>query len=60
MEAKDGVYKEQYEHIALLFPAQKESMRVPNLQVLNAILYIAEHGYKWRGLPPRFGRWHTI
>ena len=31
-----------------------------NLQVLNAILYVAEHGCKWRGLPSRFGNWHTI
>ena len=30
------------------------------LQVLNAILYVAEHGCKWRGLPARFGNWHTI
>ncbi|MBB6593516.1 transposase [Ralstonia solanacearum] len=30
------------------------------MQVLNAILYVAEHGCKWRGLPARFGRWHTI
>lgn len=26
-----------------------------NLSVLNAILYVAEQGYKWRGLPKRFG-----
>ena len=25
----------------------------------NAIIYVAEHGGKWRGLPPRFGKWHT-
>ena len=31
-----------------------------NLNVLNAILYVAEHGCKWRGLPDRFGNWHTI
>ena len=31
-----------------------------NRQVLNAILYVAEHGCKWRGLPARFGNWHTI
>ena len=31
-----------------------------NLLVLNAILYVAEHGCKWRGLPKRFGNWHTI
>ena len=23
----------------------------PHLPVLNAILYVAEHGCKWRGLP---------
>ena len=28
--------------------------------MLNAILYVAEHGCKWRGLPERFGNWHTI
>jgi transposase len=31
-----------------------------NRNVLNAILYVAEQGCKWRGLPERFGRWHTI
>ncbi len=31
-----------------------------NLQVVNAILYVAEHGCKWRGLPKRFGNWHTV
>ncbi len=28
--------------------------------MLNAILYVAEHGGKWRGLPERFGNWHTV
>ncbi|WP_425526911.1 transposase, partial [Xanthomonas oryzae] len=27
--------------------------------VVNALLYVAEHGCKWRGLPERFGNWHT-
>lgn len=27
--------------------------------MLNAIP-VAEQGCKWRGLPKRFGRWHTI
>jgi transposase len=31
-----------------------------NLHVLNAIVYVAEQGCKWRGLPKRFGNWHTI
>ena len=28
--------------------------------MLNAILYVAEQGCKWRALPKRFGNWHTI
>jgi transposase len=31
-----------------------------NLEALNAVLYVAEQGCKWRGLPARFGNWHTI
>ncbi len=33
---------------------------LPNLQVLNTILYVAEQGCKWRGLPKKFGNWHSI
>ena len=50
----------QYERIAPHLPVQRGNVRVSNLQVLNAILYVAEHGCKWRGLPGRFGNWHTI
>ena len=39
---------------------QRGNVSLSNLQVLNAILYVAEQGCKWRGLPKRFGRWHTI
>ena len=39
---------------------QRGNVRLSNLQVLNAILYVAEHGCKWRGLPARFGNWHTV
>lgn len=28
--------------------------------VKHAILYGIKHGCKWRGLPKRFGNWHTI
>jgi transposase len=31
-----------------------------NLTVINAILYVAENGCKWRALPKRFGTWHTV
>ncbi len=50
----------QYERIAPLLPKQRGNVKLPNLQVLNAILYVAEQGCKWRGLPKRFGNWHTV
>ena len=46
----------QYERIAPIFPVQRGNVSLSNLQVLNAILYVAEQGCKWRGLPPRFGQ----
>jgi transposase len=50
----------QYEQIADCLPRQRGNVSHRNLAVLNAILYVAEHGCKWRGLPKRFGNWHTI
>ena len=50
----------QYERIAPDLPVQRGNVTHSNQQVLNAILYVAEHGCKWRGLPARFGNWHTI
>jgi len=50
----------QYRHIARCLPTQRGNVTLDNLQVLNAILYVAEQGCKWRGLPKRFGNWHTI
>ena len=50
----------QYERIAPILPVQRGNVSLSNLQVLNAILYVAEQGCKWRGLPPRFGNWHTV
>jgi len=51
---------EQYEKIRVSLPIQRGNVRLSNLQVLNAILFVAEQGCKWRGLPKRFGNWHTI
>ena len=50
----------QYERIAPYLPVQRGNVRLSNLQVINAILYVAEQGCTWPGLPPRFGNWHTI
>jgi len=50
----------QYQQIAHCLPRQRGNVRLSNLQVLNAILYVAKHGCTWRGLPKRFGPWHTV
>ena len=54
------ITESQYRRIEACFPRQRGNVSLSNLEVLNAILYVAEHGCKWRGLPPRFGNWHTI
>src|ERR1035437_6153625 len=41
-------------------PVQRGKVRLQNLQVLNPILFVAEQGCKWRGLPSRFGKWHSV
>ena len=51
---------EQFEKIKDSLPIQRGNVRLPNLQVVNAILFIAEQGCKWRGLPERFGKWHSV
>ena len=50
----------QYQHIASSLSGQCGNVKLDNLQVLSAILYVAEQGCQWRGLPKRFGNWHTI
>jgi transposase len=52
--------KSQYQLIQPFLPRQRGNVSLSNHQVLNAILYVVEHGCKWRGLPTHFGNWHTI
>ena len=51
---------EQFALIQHCLPKQRGNVSMSNLQVVNAMLYVAEHGCKWRGLPKRFGNWHTV
>ena len=51
---------EQYEKIKDTLPVQRGNVRLDNLTMLNALLYVAENGCKWRGLPKHFGNWHSI
>ena len=55
-----AITEAQYDLIKDCLPVQRGNVRLSNLQVLNAILYVAEQGCKWRALPKRFGRWHPI
>ena len=50
----------QYRRIACSLPRQRGNVKLQNLQLLNALLYVAEQGCTWRRLPQRFGNWHTI
>lgn len=52
--------QEQYDLIADCFPKPRGTMVYSHLEALNAILYIAENGCKWRRLPERFGNWHSL
>lgn len=52
--------REQFEHIAPLLPRQRGNVRLDNFTVVNAILYVAANGCKWRALPSHYGPWHTL
>ena len=54
------ITKAQFKIIEHLLPVQRGNVKIANIQIINAILYIAEHGCKWRGLPERFGKWYSI
>ena len=54
------ITKEQYKRIEPYLPIQRGNVKIDNLVLINAILYIAENGCKWRGLPKEYGKWYTI
>ena len=52
--------REQFQQVASLLPRQRGNVRLDNFDVVNAILYVAANGCKWRALPGHYGPWHTI
>ena len=50
----------QYQRIANCLLRQRGNVSMTNLRLLNALLYVTEHGCKWRGLPKHLGNCHTI
>ena len=55
-----GITKESFEKIRHLLPVVRGNGKIDSFTTLNAMLHIAENGYKWRALPKEFGNWHTI
>src|ERR1700759_154798 len=54
------ITEEQYARIKESLPVQRGNVSLSNQQFLSAVLYVAKHGCKWRGLPKWFGNWRTI
>jgi transposase len=52
--------KTHLERIKDSLPVERGNVRIEVLSFLNAVLYVAENGCKWRRLPTSFGSWHTI
>ena len=41
------ITEKQFEKIQEILPVQRGNVNLPNLQFLNAVLFVAEHGCKW-------------
>lgn len=52
--------REQFALIEHLLPVQRGNVRIDNLTLLNAVLFVAVNGCTWRALPQEYGRWHTV
>ena len=54
------ITKDQYQKIEKYFPVQRGNVKIDNYTFINAILYIAENGCKWRALPEKYGKWNSV
>ena len=54
------ITEEQYAKLHPFLPVQRGNVRISNITVINALLYIAENRCSWRALPKHFGNWYTI
>jgi transposase len=52
--------EDQYNLVKPYLPVQRVTIKILNLTLINAVLFVAENGCKWRSLPKEFGNWHTI
>ena len=52
--------KKQFKKIKYLMPKSRKRPVVSNYRFMCALLYMIENGCKWRALPEKYGKWHTI
>ena len=52
--------KTQYKKLKELMPIARKPAKVSNYKFMCAMLHIIEDGCKWRVLPRKYGKWHTI
>ena len=41
-------------------PIARKPAKISNYEFMCAMLYIVENGCKWRALPKKYGKWHSI
>lgn len=54
------ITREQFARIEQWFPRQRGNVKLDNYRFINAVLYVAENGCKWRALPCEYGKWFTV
>jgi transposase len=54
------ITESEFSKISYLLPVQRGNVKHENLLFLNAVLYVAENGCKWRSLPKEYGNWNSI
>ena len=52
--------KKQFAKIERLMLITRKPAEISSYQFLCALLCMIENGCKWRALPKRYGKWHTI
>jgi len=50
----------QYQLIAHHLPRPRGNVKITNLQILDALMYVSRHDCSWSMLPASFGPWEMI
>ena len=55
-----AISKEDFKKVEHLFPVPRKKPTLGNHETLDAMLFMAENGCKWRAMPKEFGNWHSL